>query len=544
MNSITRSVNSLLSKGATLSVLATMVFATNPKPAVAATRSQLKTYYQSVDGLKGAQLKNALSSLLLNHTVISYGSGANKTWGAFYETDRADDGSVINRYSNATFTFGTKGSVPSGMNIEHSMPKSWWGGTNNNAYKDIHHLYPSPSADNSSKSNYPMGVVTNVTSSGGEGYDKVGKGTVNGTVQNCWEPGDGWKGDFSRTYMYMAVCYQDLWWTSMGLQTINPDSWQTLLPWAQELYLSWVRADKVDNIETKRNDAVYDIQGNRNPFIDFPFLADYLWGDSTSVAFDLTNAVTTASDDDRYAHFDASELPSDPEQPTTDPTDESVIYVADCITNTGNMTTENNTFGSNKLVWQTSDYGWKASGYVSSKAYETNATLLTPAIDLTDRTDIKLTFNHALNFIKTDDPADRLSVTVLCEGEEIALTVGTWPSGNSWDFVTSGEIDLSAFAGKSIQICFQYTSTSSIASTWEIKDVKVTGTKGSSTEETPSDIKNVLMDQMRNRKGNHLDLNKPFGVTTLNGRSLRSLCGYKGLVVVTQEGKSWLTIIR
>ncbi|MCI5982954.1 MAG: hypothetical protein MRZ71_07960 [Bacteroidales bacterium] len=57
MNSITRSVNSLLSKGATLSVLATMVFATNPKPAVAATRSQLKTYYQSVDGLKGAQLK-------------------------------------------------------------------------------------------------------------------------------------------------------------------------------------------------------------------------------------------------------------------------------------------------------------------------------------------------------------------------------------------------------------------------------------------------------------------------------------------------------
>jgi len=112
----------------------------------------------------------------------------------------------------------------SGMNIEHSFPKSWWGGTENNAYKDLFNLYPSPSDDNSSKGNYPMAVVTNETSSGGEGFDKVGTGTVNGQSNTpCWEPGDGWKGDFSRGYMHMATCYQNFTWfgTQKGFRNLK-----------------------------------------------------------------------------------------------------------------------------------------------------------------------------------------------------------------------------------------------------------------------------------------------------------------------------------
>lgn len=60
------------------------------------------------------------------------------------------------------------------MNIEHSFPKSWWGGTQNDAYKDIHHLYPSSSKDNSQKGNFPMATVTNMKHDSGAGYDKVG----------------------------------------------------------------------------------------------------------------------------------------------------------------------------------------------------------------------------------------------------------------------------------------------------------------------------------------------------------------------------------
>lgn len=88
------------------------------------------------------------------------------------------------------------------MNIEHSFPKSWWGGAKNKAYQDLYHLYPSDSKANSSKSNYPMGIVTNVKSED-EGYDKVGTGTINGqdNVQ-CWEPGDSFKGDFENLFLY------------------------------------------------------------------------------------------------------------------------------------------------------------------------------------------------------------------------------------------------------------------------------------------------------------------------------------------------------
>ena len=79
------------------------------------------------------------------------------------------------------------------MNIEHSFPKSWWGKTENQAYKDLYNLMPCESKINSSKSNYPMGEV--VSGDTGNGWTKVGNGNDG---KKYWEPADEWKGDFAR----------------------------------------------------------------------------------------------------------------------------------------------------------------------------------------------------------------------------------------------------------------------------------------------------------------------------------------------------------
>lgn len=260
-------------------------------------RKTLAQYASSLKGLSKAELKEAIYNISQPSTVLSYGSGIGKTWSGFYKTDRI--GNTLecrNRYSTARFYFASTNSTTaiSGMNIEHSFPKSWWGGTKNNAYKDLFNLYPSESTANSAKSNYVMGKVTNPYLL--DDYEKVGTGDQ-GSVKMV-EPHDNWKGDFCRSYFYMVTTYQNLTWTSEGLNCLENDTYPTLQEWAYTLYLDWTRTDKVDSIEVARNNAIYDIQGNRNLYIDYPYLAEYVWGDSTN--FDPYTSVTTASDDDRY----------------------------------------------------------------------------------------------------------------------------------------------------------------------------------------------------------------------------------------------------
>ncbi|WP_155941850.1 endonuclease I family protein [Prevotella sp. AGR2160] len=276
-------------------------------PAEAITRQQLMQYAFSLKGLKGAELKTAMRSLLAPKTVLSYGSTEQGTWWGFWYTDRDTvTQECINRYSSKKFYFsGHTGRAISGMNIEHSFPKSWWGGDKNNAYKDLYNLYPSDQDGNSAKANYPMAVVTNVKSED-PGYDKVGTGTVDGATKPCWEPGDQYKGDFARAYMYMAIAYSNLTFSSTGLQTMSnsKDSKGNVYPgmkqWATDLYRSWSQQDLVSDLERTRNNAVAKIEGNRNLLVDYPYLAEYVWGDSVNVAFNPYTSITTADDDDRY----------------------------------------------------------------------------------------------------------------------------------------------------------------------------------------------------------------------------------------------------
>jgi len=237
-------------------------------------------YYNTINGKKAQTLKTALSALLQNHTIHDYSS----MWTFFKTTDIRPDGSIWDMYSSTVRTSSW------GMNREHAFPKSWWGGNVNAAYTDINHLYPSDADANMAKSNYPLGVVGKTTFN--NGVTKVGYNVFPGysSSADVFEPADEYKGDFARTYFYMVTCYQDYNWryTYMVDQNVNP----TLKTWAKNLLLQWHRQDPVSSKEINRNEAVFKIQNNRNPYIDYPNLVEYIWGDSVNYSFNL-NIVDT-----------------------------------------------------------------------------------------------------------------------------------------------------------------------------------------------------------------------------------------------------------
>lgn len=256
-------------------------------------------YYRSIDGVKGGkELKTALHNLIKKHRQIPYGTGTNSTWGAFYTTDAVLDGDrrrVVDMYSDSVRYFDRKGRSIDGMNIEHSVAKSWWGGTENDAYFDLHHLNPADAEANGRKNNYPLAELSSVTWQNGVTF--VGKANIAGVSQNAYEPCDEYKGDFARVFMYMFTCYQNLTWKYTWMNYAK-SNYPTLKPWAVDLLLKWHSQDPVSEKERNRNNAVYEIQGNRNPFIDYPQLAQYVWGDSVDCTFSLGSG---ASRDDNGA---------------------------------------------------------------------------------------------------------------------------------------------------------------------------------------------------------------------------------------------------
>lgn len=250
----------------------------------------------TVQGLTGAELKTALFHAIQPDSILKYGGkGDGYTWAGFTKTDVMPDGSVRDRYSNEIYQFNGYNAV-NGMNIEHSFANSWWGHTVNNAYCDLHHLYPSDSYANQRKSNNPIGVVDG-TVSFDNGVTKVGKSSSYrpDSLITVWEPADKWKGDFARTYLYMATCYEDLapvWQTTEGLLMMENNTYPTLRPWVMNLLRQWNDNDPVDNIERERNTKVQEIQGNRNPFIDYPQLCEYIWGEKVGTRFYLNESET------------------------------------------------------------------------------------------------------------------------------------------------------------------------------------------------------------------------------------------------------------
>ena len=274
------------------------------------------TYYQAADGKKGEELKTALFTIISPHTILKY---TYDVWDAIESYDLRADGMIWEIYSGiSNFTPKTdrdKGDdVEEGKkyNREHAMPKSWFNeATQDNyttdvypMYTDLHHLFPTDRFANTLRSNYPYGEVgATITKQTEGGFSKFGRAVdslgykVSGQNGRVFEPNDRYKGDLARVYFYMATAYES-YKNEKGV-TRSPKDWKSdmlasnvypfFTDWALKMLLRWAANDPVDEKEINRNNAIYGIQKNRNPFVDYPGLEQYIWGNSMDTPFSYDN---------------------------------------------------------------------------------------------------------------------------------------------------------------------------------------------------------------------------------------------------------------
>ena len=236
------------------------VFLTVNSPIVDAATS----YYDSIsDSATGTTLKSSLRTLISKQTYTSTYDDC-KDPSIVKKTDgNASSSKIVLFWSklevDTTWDGGTT------WNREHVWPQSKGWFTTSGAGSDLHHIRPSDPSVNSSHNNNPYGVVSS--------NDYCHTSTTNGSKtidakckNGIFEPGDNKKGDTARIIFYLLVRYS------------QADSYPiTNVATSMDLLLEWNRQDPVDASEQRRNEAVYGIQGNRNPFIDNSFYADLIW---------------------------------------------------------------------------------------------------------------------------------------------------------------------------------------------------------------------------------------------------------------------------
>lgn len=155
------------------------------------------------------------------------------------------------------------GKIPNNntMNTEHIWPQSkFTGGFSKDLQKsDLHHLYPTNSQANSMRGNHPFDEVSDGDNVPNCDASQAGIGRTSSRGLHSFEPPDVTKGNVARALMYFSVRYK---------MKISPSE--------LEVIERWNRLDPVDFAEQQRNEKVYEAQGNRNPFIDYPELVSVL----------------------------------------------------------------------------------------------------------------------------------------------------------------------------------------------------------------------------------------------------------------------------
>lgn len=254
-------------------------------------------YYSSCEGAGGQALLTRLASVVGNHTTISYDG----LWEVYETSDIDADGKLWDMYSTKRWTIGKERCgnykvVGDCVNREHSFPKSWFS-DRSPMVSDAFHIYPTDGKVNGQRSNYPYGECAGGTTLPSNGNVKAlgrfGTSTFPGYTGKVFEPADEYKGDFARSYFYMAAAYNSrisTWSSDM----LAGNSYPAFSSWAIELLLKWHRQDPVSEKEITRNDAVYAYQKNRNPFIDYPELVEYVWGNKTSEKWYINGTPTPA----------------------------------------------------------------------------------------------------------------------------------------------------------------------------------------------------------------------------------------------------------
>ncbi|MDD3004418.1 endonuclease [Flavobacterium sp.] len=233
-------------------------------------------YYNSLEGKSGAELKQAIQDIIANPSVVrahNYGDvntilktadqnplNSNEVWLMYKEVPRSKlliqtTGNGVGKWnrehiypqSRGGFTDGTA-DTPDGINV--------WEVTNANmlvhGHSDAHHLRAEDATENSTRNNKDYGLTD-----------------YNGFTGNA----GSWKGDVARAVFYMSIRYN-------GLDVVNGNLPDTTVGQLGDLatLLTWNTQDPADDFEMNRNNYIYTWQVNRNPFIDYPQLANYIWG--------------------------------------------------------------------------------------------------------------------------------------------------------------------------------------------------------------------------------------------------------------------------
>lgn len=231
-------------------------------------------YYDDAAGKSGNDLRFALHNIIDGHTQLSY----DYVWTAFATTDLKPNGKIWDMYTHIEFTlYDDQQTIDSDMsacyNREHSWPKSW-ANESYPMYTDIFHLYPVQSLANSYRNNNPYGEVESATYTSPNGSKLGSARTGLGYSGTVFEPVDAYKGDLARTYFYMSTRY----YTEDASWDVSPMANKSELEnWAVDMLLNWHDLDPVSQKELDRNEAIYVLQGNRNPFIDHPEYVDLIW---------------------------------------------------------------------------------------------------------------------------------------------------------------------------------------------------------------------------------------------------------------------------
>ena len=301
----------------------------------------LPDYYASIDGTSGKQLLDAIQQV----AKIGYRTEDfryDSVWLAYKYTDLRPNGYIWEIYSDCVFEYEkdrtsntTQTGDCKGYNREHAMCQSWFGTTSlagkemssskkNSPGSDIFHIYPASYGMNSRRGNRPYGEVLTADNTSGNGtkYGKpvttiaidssVAGAYVEGSITlstNVLEPADEYKGDIARSYFGTMVKWAGEWAFNKAEEgrvifdaTIDadthygPENNYGFTDYGLALMLSWHRQDPVSQKEVDRNNGIQKTQGNRNPFIDYPYLAEFIWGEMSGQVLDFDQLLCSADE--------------------------------------------------------------------------------------------------------------------------------------------------------------------------------------------------------------------------------------------------------
>ena len=291
--------------------------------------ASLPAYYAKIDGKSAKSLFDAVHEVV----KVGYSSlGYDGLWGAYQHTDLRDNGKIWDMYSDCSWTYksdqcGSYSSECDCYNREHSIPKSWYGDTKSGPGCDIFHLVPTDGKVNGMRSNYAFGEVSSASYTfdgaklGSSKSITITNGNTiagnEGTSISCsankvFEPRDEYKGDFARGYFGAMIRWagDHQSFTDGDGGKIFSSSYAAgsfgLTKYGVALLMKWHRQDPVSKKEIDRNNGIQQTQGNRNPFIDYPYLAEYIWGEKAGETLYLDDIMTAYDADFVLGESDGS----------------------------------------------------------------------------------------------------------------------------------------------------------------------------------------------------------------------------------------------